>query len=270
MIFNILKGIFVGAANVIPGVSGGTIAFLLGIYDYLIEAIAEFFTCTKEKRKKYFIFLIQIGVGVLLGIYLFAKAVSYSYEYYPEPTNFFFIGLIIATLPFILKENKGEVGKVSIGMFIIGFVLVILLDKMNDNGLQREGEIVINFAYSLKLYVCGTIAAGAMVVPGISGSLLLVLLGEYHNVLNFINNREVVPLAIIAIGVVTGILFIAKIIDFLLKKHRNSTIFFILGLIAASIYVIWPGFSVDKAFINLLSIVFGIGLVYFSKKLKKV
>ncbi len=269
MIFNILKGAFIGAANVIPGVSGGTIAFLLGIYDYLTEAIAEFFTCTKEKRKEYFIFLIQIGIGVLLGIVLFAKVVSYLYEFHPEPTSFFFIGLIIASLPIILKENKGKVGKVSIGTFILGFILVIILSNMNNEGLQTEGQVVINFTYSLKLYFCGTIAAGAMVIPGISGSLLLVLLGEYYNVLNFINNREIVPLAIIGLGVITGILFIAKIIDFLLKKHKNSTIFFILGLIVASIYAIWPGFSIDKAFINILSIIFGIGLVYFSKNLKK-
>ncbi len=269
MIFNILKGVFVGVANVIPGVSGGTIAFLLGIYDYLTESIAEFFTCTKEKRKEYLIFLIQIGIGVLLGIVLFARIISYLYEYYPEPTSFFFIGLIIASLPIILKENEGKVGRLSIGTFVLGFILVILLSNMSDKGLQTEGGIVINFAYSLKLYFCGTIAAGAMVIPGISGSLLLVLLGEYYNVLDFINNREVIPLAIIAFGVITGILFIAKLIDFLLKKHRNSTIFFILGLILASIYAIWPGFSFDKAFINLLSIIFGIGLVYFSKKLKK-
>lgn len=269
MIFNILKGAFVGAANVVPGVSGGTIAFILGIYDYLTEAIAEFFTCTKEKRKEYFVFLLQIGIGVLLGIALFAKIVSYLYEYHPEPTSFFFIGLIIASLPIILKENKGEVGKVSVGTFFIGFVLVIFLSKMNNEGLQTEGMRVLNFSYSLKLYFCGTIAAGAMVIPGISGSLLLLLLGEYYNVLNFINNREILPLIIIGFGVVTGILFIAKIIDFLLKKHKNSTIFFILGLIIASIYAIWPGFNIENALLNILSIIFGIGLVYFSKKLKK-
>lgn len=118
---NILKGIFIGGANVIPGVSGGTIAFILGIYDKLTEAIAEFFTATFEKKKEYLVFLIQIGIGVLLGIVLFAKIIGFMYERYKEPTSFFFIGLILASLPMILEENEGKVEKKEYSYFYFWF-----------------------------------------------------------------------------------------------------------------------------------------------------
>ena len=107
IIINLFKGLFIGIANVIPGVSGGTIVLLLGIYERLLESIGSFFS-DKTKMKERFLFILNILVGVLVGILLFAKVISFLNENYPEPTSFFFIGLILASIPFLISNYEGK------------------------------------------------------------------------------------------------------------------------------------------------------------------
>ncbi len=124
--------------------------------------------------------------------------------------------------------------------------------------------------YIIKLILAGSLAGGAMVIPGISGSLLLVMLGEYYNILGFVNNRMIIPVALVGIGAVIGIVGFARIIDKLLKSHRDNTLYFIIGLIVASLVEIWPGFTLtlSNAITNVIIFALGVYIVKLMKKLE--
>lgn len=262
----VFYGVAIGIANIIPGVSGGTIAFILGIYDKLTGAIGNFFTCTKDERKEYLKFLIPLFVGVGVGILIVAKLIEILYKNYPEPTSFFFIGLIIASIPIILKENEGKINKNSIISLATGILVVLIFLAFREPQSINELRTDFNFLYYMKLLLCGAFAAAAMIIPGISGSMLLLILGEYYNILSFINDMKIMPLIFVAIGILIGIVLCSKLISYLFAHFKNATIYGILGLILASILGIWPGFGQDNAFINILSAIFGITVVYFSEK----
>lgn len=268
-ILNILKGTAIGIANVIPGVSGGTIALLLGIYERLLDSVGNFFF-DKNKIKERFIFIFTILIGVILGIGLFAKIIKIANEKYPEPTSFFFIGLIIASIPFLIKQYEKKKTKFcNILFFIIGAFIVLTLmffDKssINSNILNEN----ITLLYGVKLFFAGIIAAGTMVIPGVSGSFLLILLGEYYNILNFIDKKMILPLFIFAIGAGIGILLFSKIISLFLTKYKDATMSFIIGLVIASIFKIFIGFTFNGILpiLNIASFVIGFAMAYFLGK----
>lgn len=244
MIKLILKGIAIGVANIIPGVSGGTLAVVLGIYDKLTDAIGNFLTASNKQKIEYIKFLFQIGVGAVIGILLFAKIVQFSVINYPKITAGVFTALIVPSIPFITKGEDKKNTK-NIIFFLIGGIfagLFVYADiKYGTKTFDATTSQVITLGYLIKLFVCGGIAAGAMIIPGISGSMLLLMLGEYYNILGFINKifDSLVPLSIFALGVGVGLIVIAKIINYLLEKYRSNTLFFITGIIVVSIVQIW-------------------------------
>lgn len=144
---------------------------------------------------------------------------------------FLFIGLILASLPIVLKQNKGKFDKISIISLVLGIFLVLLLLQFKEpttiNGFRTE----FSLSYYFKLFLCGIVGAGAMIIPGISGSMLLLILGEYYNILSFINGIKIMPLIFVGIGIILGIVLCSKLISYLFEHYRNGTIYFILGLI---------------------------------------
>lgn len=262
----VISGIAIGIANIIPGVSGGTIAFILGIYDKLTEAIGNFFTCSKEKRVEYFKFLFPLFAGVGIGILLFAKIIEILYKNYPQPTSFFFIGLILASLPIVLKQNEGKFNKVSILSLLGGIIIVFIFLQFKEPASINTIRTEFNFLYYIKLLLCGLAGAAAMIIPGISGSMLLLILGEYYNILSFINNVQIKPLVFVAIGITIGIVLCSKLISYLFEHYKNATIYSILGLILASILGIWPGFDSENTVLNILSVVLGFTVVFLSER----
>ena len=257
------KGIVIGVANIMPGVSGGTLAVILGVYDKLTEAIGNFLTVPLKKKIEYLKFLGIIGIGAGIGIGLFAKIIEFCFTNYPKSTASFFSLLIIPSIPYIVKGEDKSNGKNRL-FFILGalFTLVFVFLDYFLGGNSGGGELVktVTFGYCIKLFICGSLAAGAMIIPGISGSLLLLMIGEYYNILGFIsgffdglvhireyssmaeiiNNLYILPLAVFALGVGAGLVVVAKIINMLLSsKHRSVTLFFIAGIIVVSILQIW-------------------------------
>ena len=245
MIKNFLKGIAIGIANVLPGVSGGTLAVVLNIYDKLTEAIGNFFIATKEKKIEYIKFLSQIGLGAVAGVLVFAKVITYLYGNYPKMTTLGFLILIIPSIPLILKGEK-VTDKKNILFLILGIIFTtIFMYSMAkiSNGLEVNSNAVsveraMDLTYGIKLFVCGMIAAGAMVIPGISGSLLLMILGEYYNILSYITNIKIIPLVVFSIGVLIGLVGVSKGINILLKRYRSYTLNFIVGIIIVSLFEI--------------------------------
>lgn len=265
----ILGGIAIGIANIIPGVSGGTIAFILGFYDKLTEAIGNILSSSKEKRIKYIKFLAPIFAGVGIGIVLFARIIEIFYKKYPEPTSFFFIGLILASLPMILKQNEKKFDKISFFSLLSGIAIVLVFLQFKEPSSINNLRTEFGMMYYIKLLVCGFVSAGAMIIPGISGSMLLLILGEYYNILSFVNGLKLYPLMCVGLGVLMGIVIFAKLISYLFKKYKTATIFFIVGLILASIFGIWPGFSSVNAIPNIIAVIMGVVVVYFSEKLSR-
>lgn len=258
-----IKGIFVGIANIIPGVSGGTIAVVLGIFDEMISAVNNIF----KNFRKYAGFLIPLFLGAGAGIVLFSKLLKYCLENYSFPTSMFFVGLVIGSIPLIYKKATEK--KVDYKCYIatvVAFLIVVGFSFLTGNDSKTISDINIDVLTIIKILLAGIIASAAMVVPGISGSFVLVLLGMYNTVLtaisefsslvakngaeiskigfmtavgNVLSSKEFIVLITVMIGVIIGVVLISKLIQFLFNRAYSITYFSILGLIFGSIYSIF-------------------------------
>lgn len=278
MMKQILQGMVVGIANIIPGVSGGTMMVAMGLYDRLIHAITHLKSEFKESMK----LLIPIFAGAGIAIIALSRLFEFLLATWPIPTNFAFCGLIAGSLPFIFEKVKGHKVTVSkIIPFLIFFGVVILMALLGETG-GASADVSFGFVNVLKLFGVGVIAAATMVVPGVSGSMMLMLLGYYDTILKAINDfvdalvkfdmgglaTGVGILAPFGIGVVIGIFLIAKLIEFIFSKAEIHAYYGIIGLILASPIAIlmktdWSGFSVLMIGIGILT--FGLGWFIASK-----
>lgn len=269
-IINFFKGMIIGISNVIPGVSGGTMAVSMGIYEKLVQTIGNFFHHFKENFKKNMIFLLPIVLGAGIGIIAFSKLIKFLLENYAMQTQFAFIGLILGSIPFIMKKSvsKGFSWKYLIPgilTFAIGLVLAIL-ELLGITGDPVQ-SFDINFINIILLFVYGIISAVSMVVPGISGSFILLLLGVYSAIITAISTLNILVLIPFGIGVVIGILLASKIIDFLLEHFYGYTYFAIIGFVLGSLLAIYPGFSFDIAgFASIICFILGFVASFFISK----
>ncbi|WP_321328859.1 undecaprenyl phosphate translocase family protein [uncultured Ilyobacter sp.] len=269
MFKNVIKGALIGVANVIPGISGGTLALILGIYEKLTESIGEFFNVTSKKKLEYIIFLSQIMVGAGIGILIFAKLIEFLFKNYYEGTSFFFLGIIIASLPAIMHhKDKIHPKKNEVILFLIGGLIPLVLFFYQSfvkisavSGIDGS----ISGLYILKLFLCGIISGGTMVIPGISGSLILMILGEYYNVLGFINNFKIFPMGMFAVGAAVGVFIFAKVMDKFLKRYKDETLYFILGIVTLSLLEMWPGVTLNIYNIVVDMVVFCTGIFLVTK-----
>ena len=244
----VIKGFIMGIGNIIPGVSGGTLALTLGIYEKFIEAISHFFDKLKENIK----FLVPIFLGIGLSLLTMSNIITEAFEHYPVPTAFLFMGLVIGGIPMLSNKVKKSKERKQVSSYIIAlitFALVIVLafsDQLFGSGLSDVTLKNLDLTGYILLFLVGVVAAATMVIPGVSGSLVLMLLGYYLPVVNTIKDlthfNNIVDNCLILIpfglGVVVGIVVIAKIIEWLLKKYEAKTYFGVLGFIIASIIAI--------------------------------
>lgn len=240
----ILKGCAIGVANIIPGVSGGTIAVVLGIYEQLIESISNFLT-NKEKRKEYLAFLVRVTLGALIVVFVSAKLITFLLENYQIYTYLAFMGLIAGSIPSIYKSHHDmKLNLTSVITFLVGAGIIIMFEFAFPQVEKKEGIAVIfnlTFSSGLLLAIAGFFAGGSMIVPGISGSFIMLLMGQYYVVTSSIAQRNVIPLGIVGLGIIVGVIIFAKAINVLLKKFPKETFYFILGLVVASLFSIFPG-----------------------------
>ena len=244
---DILRGMVIGLANVIPGVSGGTMMVSMGIYDKIIWSINHLF----KEFKKCVRILWPYAVGMVAAVLLGAVGLKLAFAKFPLPTNTLFIGLILGSLPFILKEMKGErIGWQGAVVFVLFFALVVGLKIVEKDNTT---EINLSVLEILKLFVLGAIASATMVIPGVSGSMMLKTLGYYEPIVTTAIpalmkgvtggdwaavGHNIGILLPFGLGIVFGIFAIAKLIAFLMKKWKGRTYCAILGMVAASPVVI--------------------------------
>lgn len=273
MIKNIIGGIAIGIANVIPGVSGGTMMVILGIFNRMMEAISGIFKRVNPNRKDDIIFIFQVLVGAAIGIVGFAKILEILFEYYPTQTIYWFIGLIAFSIPLFVKgEMKGE--KLAIVPFVCGLAIIFGLEFLNPG----EGNTVVNPDFPplssglfIKMVIIGAISGATMIMPGVSGSMVLLILGEYYLFKSYLAHVTsfsldvILPLGFMAIGIAIGIIVSAKLCQYFTRTHKAGFLSLILGLIIASSLVLIPfdvSYDFNLILTSLLAALFG-GIIVF-------
>ena len=244
----VIKGFIMGIANIIPGVSGGTLALTLGIYEDFINAISHFFADFKKNIK----FLIPVFIGMGLSLATMSNVISYSLKNFPLPTALFFMGLVIGGIPMLVGKVKKTKDIKKVSSYIIAlltFGLVMMLTFSNElfgNGLGLVDLNNLTVLGYVVLFLVGIVAAATMVIPGISGSLVLMLLGYYEPVVDTIkdlthfNNigSNLIICVVFGLGVLIGLVLVAKLLEWLFKKYEAKTYFGVIGFILASVIAI--------------------------------
>lgn len=280
-LIDVLKGVVIGIANIIPGVSGGTMAVTMGIYDKMIGAINKIFKKFVESIK----ILIPIGIGMVLGIVLLSFIIEKMLADYPLQTNCVFIGLILGGFPIIVNRIKGKkVTPVCIVAFIVFFALIIVMQLIG--GEENVATIEMSVIEVIKLFAVGIVASATMIIPGVSGSMMLMILGYYAPILESINDfiRCLTKFDIagmfdaakilfpFGIGVLVGIVLIAKLVGYLFNHFEKETFYGILGLLAASPIAILMNTGIDNVGVvtviaSLVCLVAGYGIARVLTKL---
>ena len=272
------KGVFMGIADAIPGVSGGTIALLLGIYEELISTISglNFSLITKLKNNGFKSFweslngnfLITLVLGIGISLILFVKISANLLTSHPLYVWSFFLGLILATVYVIYKliESWNLVNIIST-LLMIAFSIILTSDSLNISDDT-------NLFYIL---ICGIIASSAMILPGISGSLILVILGVYKILVEALDNLDVKIISSFIVGAVIGVISFSKILKWLFKNYKSFAYSIMLGLVIGSIEKIWPwnkSFSAELSnldlFLSISLVILGFIIVFILEKTKKV
>lgn len=299
---HIIIGIIIGIANIVPGVSAGTMFVILGIFKKLIDQVElcldevkimlKNITKFREKDgginavgimfKNIFMsqktFLIPIAIGMALAIYFIAKLFSVLNPEQILYRNYIFLGLILGGIPTLFKElKKGtdikNIKERNINIYIfmaIGFAMMLglYLLKVNGLGLRKVGYEELSVAMSIPLFLVGAIAAASMVIPGISGSMVVLILGYYELMTASISKLNMVFIIPFAIGILVGILAILKIIKYLLDNHYTKTYACIVGFVIGSLLMVFPGLPIGIIgyVITVICIIIGIMLSYMVEK----
>ena len=288
IIKNLIQGFSMALADSVPGVSGGTIAFILGFYDKFINSLDSLVFGKKEEKKKAIKFLIKLGIGWLIGMILAVLVLTNLFQNQIYKVSSVFMGFIIFSIPLIIKEEKESLkGKYKNLIFtLIGIGVVAAVTYFNP--MTGEENVVnlsnLNPGLCIYVFIAAMIAISAMVLPGISGSTLLLIFGLYIPIISAIKdllhlNFSVLPILIIfGLGVITGIILVIRLIKIALKKYRSQTIYCIIGLMIGSLYAIAMGpttLEIPKApmSIETFSIIFfilGGAIIFGLEKIKSV
>lgn len=290
IIINFIRGFFMALADSVPGVSGGTIAFIMGFYDKFIESLDALVSVKKgTNRKDAIIFLIKLGIGWIIGFIMAVLILSSIFESHIYLVSSLFTGFILFSIPIIFKEEKKEIiGKYkNIIFLIIGVAIVVLITYFNPvSGGEEGARFVLNklsFGLGIYVFVVGMVAISAMVLPGISGSTLLLIFGLYAPVINAIKSvlkfdLSYVPVLIIfGLGIISGICSTIKIINYSLANHRSKVIYLVLGLMIGSFYAIFmgpttlenPKPAMNFETFNILFFIIGGAMIFGLEQLKK-
>lgn len=287
-IINFIRGFFMALADSVPGVSGGTIAFVMGFYDKFISSLNNLVSKDKEKRKEAIFFLGKIGIGWVVGIVLSILVITSVFEEYIYQISSLFIGLILASIPIIVKEEQETLKQnyyESI-FLVFGIIVVFLISFFNPIVNGNEGFVSdfesLSFGLAIFVLIAGMIAISAMVLPGISGSTILLIFGLYASILNAI--RELLQfnfnyffiVFIFGIGILSGVVLIIPTVKRALEKARTKTIYLITGLMIGSIYAVIVGpLTLDTpkpqlgfSEFSILFFLIGIGLIIGLQYLK--
>lgn len=249
-IMTLIHGFCMALADSVPGVSGGTVAFLMGFYDDFINSLNNLISGSKEERKQAFFYLVNLGIGWIVSFVLAILILASLFETHIYSVSSLFMGFILFAIPVVIMEEK-QCLKEKWKLFffaIIGAAIVILIAVLNpvggENSIDLSNPNILTYLY---IFMAGAVAICAMVLPGISGSTLLLIFGLYLPIISGIKDFlhldfHAFPILVaFGLGVITGIISTIKLIRTALERFRGGTIYFIIGLMIGSIYSIITG-----------------------------
>lgn len=223
-----IKGILIGVGKIIPGVSGSMIAISLGLYDKIINSLSNIFKNFKEN----IVFLFQIGLGISIAIVFISKLIVYDLNNHYFSTMLLFIGFIVGGLPSIIKKAKQEINIKNAIILVIPFILFLIIDILTNNV-----NINVNLT-NLNVIWLGFIEAISMIIPGLSGTSIMIMLGVYEEILMMFSQFEYIyKLTLFIIGIMIGIFSLCKIINYILNRYEISCYYAIIGFVTSSIII---------------------------------
>lgn len=263
---NILKGFAMGTSDLVPGVSGGTIALLLGIYNQFIASISGIFS---RRFWPSFTFLIPIIIGMLLAMGSLSNLFNYLLSQHHIPTMFFFGGLIIGIVPYLLKISNYKTSFTTkhYMMVITGIAILIVITLMNNSDKHAGETLTLSTGLIIKYFIAGMCASSAMLLPGISGSFMLLVFGVYGTVMLAISevvklNFAGLPILLaVGFGVLAGFIISSKIIQYFLTHHKLMTFALIIGFVVGSFFAVFPGLPTNIVMWFVSLVVFIIGFI---------
>lgn len=284
-LYFVLAGVVFGMANIIPGVSGGTMAVVFGIYERLIGLLAD----VRRNLKKEWKFLLTFGAGLVVGILAFGKLMDWALTHYPAQSKMFFIGVILGSLPMLIRAvfrpgGKGTPVQISLRAvlpLVIAFACMIPMALAGDNQAAKDDAAAaaivegVTVWRMLLMVVMGVIASSTMIIPGISGSFVMLLLGVYGTLIAAV--ADIVPLGAatleaakilvpFGVGCVLGLVYCSRLIKYLLRRFPVPTYAAILGFVAGSIWCVFPGFAQIDVW-GVVCAAAGIGLLWACDRL---
>ncbi|MEN0563347.1 DUF368 domain-containing protein [Staphylococcus aureus] len=263
---NILKGFAMGTSDLVPGVSGGTIALLLGIYNQFIASISGIFS---RRFWPSFTFLIPIIIGMLLAMGSLSNLFNYLLSQHHIPTMFFFGGLIIGIVPYLLKISNYKTSFTTkhYMMVIAGIAILIVITLMNNSDKHAGETLTLSTGLIIKYFIAGMCASSAMLLPGISGSFMLLVFGVYGTVMLAISevvklNFAGLPILLaVGFGVLAGFIISSKIIQYFLTHHKLMSFALIIGFVVGSLFAVFPGLPTNIVMWFVSLVVFIIGFI---------
>lgn len=236
------KGMAMGTVETVPGVSSSTIAMLMGIYEKLIESIGHL---TSRRWKEGVAYLIPIGIGMCGGFLVSVLLIKYLLEHYQQPTHFLFMGLVIGMLPSLWRSARQEARRSF--SFVHGlFLLIAFCAVAATRFLDNDGTAIMTDLAAMDylfLFLSGWLASTALILPGISGALILTILGVYYTAISAISDMNIPVIFAVGAGVVAGVLITSKIVRYLLRQYTRVMYALMIGMVAGSTVVLYPSFS---------------------------
>lgn len=288
MLRNFFNGFCMALADSVPGVSGGSIAFILGFYDKFISSLNDLIYGKKESKKEAFIYLIKLGIGWIVGLVLAVLVLSKLFKTHIYAVSSLFLGFVLFSIPIIIKEEWKVLKENKFGIIglLAGTSIVVLITYFNPSSSSSFSTDLTHLNIGLCMYIilAGMLAVSAMVLPGISGSTILLIFGLYMPVISSIKeiltlNFSVLPIILLfVLGIILGVLLTIKGVKYSLEKHRSITIYTVIGLMIGSLYAIVMGPTtldtplkmLNFSTFNIWAFIFGIIIVValeFTKRL---
>ena len=245
----VIKGAIIGLAVVIPGVSGGSMIMTFGIYERALDI-----TCADRKRRNSAIlFLLPYVLGIVVGVLLLAGVIEWMFTRFPLQTILLFTGLILGSLPMLFGHVKGRRASFFSILWLVLMIALLIVLPYLSSGATRDAHLELSLTGCLLSALLGFIAAGTMIVPGVSGSMVMLVMGYYHDLLRLVDGvknallagdfglmlHNALPLIPFGVGVIAGILAVTKLLRWLLARHEVTTYYAIIGLMAASPFAIF-------------------------------
>lgn len=282
-IINFVKGIFIGIAVVIPGLSGSIFAVVVGLYEKMINAVSSF----RKNIKKNTLFLLPIVIGGVAGILLSAKIITVLCEKYPQQSYFFFIGLVIGSIPLVLRKIKNKPfnpAYLVITLLSMGLILLMGYLSNAENAVAAEGTIyyLAGMRDFVVILLSGFVSCAMMTIPGVSGSVTLMVLGQYNKVYGAVSectdmlryllkgdfaaaadaSRSIWLVLVFAIGGIAGFICISKLVAKLLSKFETQTYYGVAGMVLGAIIILFTqGVMQDSKFTGAFSGSFSAGMI---------